>query len=85
MNPLISRAGADCRTRILGPIAAMIPESTESRESNDEKTHVDLDLYCVRCGYNLRGLPVGGCTCPECGRLNRLDGSGADRNMIKVL
>jgi len=27
---------------------------------------IDEDLGCIRCGYNLRGLP-GGHRCPECG------------------
>jgi hypothetical protein len=28
---------------------------------------VDKDVYCEKCGYNLRGLPRGTATCPECG------------------
>lgn len=28
---------------------------------------IDVDVPCSQCGYNLRGLEVGG-TCPECGR-----------------
>jgi hypothetical protein len=28
---------------------------------------IDIDLPCSGCGYNLRGLPLGG-SCPECGQ-----------------
>jgi hypothetical protein len=27
-------------------------------------------LYCLKCGYNLRGLSGDPCRCPECGNLN---------------
>ena len=32
----------------------------------------DIDLYCLNCGYNLRGLPGDPRRCPECGHLNRI-------------
>jgi hypothetical protein len=32
----------------------------------DAAGHLDADLKCIRCGYNLRGLPANG-ACPECG------------------
>lgn len=28
---------------------------------------IDFDLPCMRCQYNLRGLPPEGARCPECG------------------
>ncbi len=31
---------------------------------------VDFDIYCLRCGYNLRGLSGDPIRCPECGDLN---------------
>ena len=32
----------------------------------------DQDLYCLDCGYNVRGLPGDPRRCPECGHLNAL-------------
>ena len=31
---------------------------------------LDRDLYCLTCGYNLRGLSGDPVRCPECGNLN---------------
>ena len=31
---------------------------------------LDIDLYCLSCGYNLRGLSGDPIRCPECGSLN---------------
>ena len=33
-------------------------------------TALDRDLYCLTCGYNLRGLTGDPVRCPECGHLN---------------
>ena len=32
------------------------------------------DLYCLGCGYSLRGLPGEQIRCPECGEMNPLSG-----------
>ena len=32
----------------------------------------DRDLYCLQCGYNLRGLSGDPRRCPECGHMNPL-------------
>jgi hypothetical protein len=32
----------------------------------------DVDLYCLHCGYNLRGLSGDPRRCPECGNMNPL-------------
>ena len=32
----------------------------------------DTDLYCLQCGYNLRGLPGDPRRCPECFHLNAI-------------
>ncbi len=37
-----------------------------------DDTAYDEDLFCLRCGYNLRGLSGDPCTCPECGAGNVL-------------
>lgn len=34
--------------------------------SSFQKAQIEGDVACVRCGYNLKGLPRGG-NCPECG------------------
>lgn len=31
---------------------------------------IDVDLYCMHCGYNLRGLSGDPVRCPECGKHN---------------
>jgi len=36
------------------------PSTTES------DAPLDIDLYCLNCGYNLRGLPGDPVRCPEC-------------------
>lgn len=33
---------------------------------------IDIDLYCLFCGYNLRGLSGDPRRCPECGEWNRV-------------
>lgn len=40
------------------------PQTTEPTEP------LDRDLYCLTCGYNLRGLFGDPVRCPECGNLN---------------
>jgi len=32
----------------------------------DEEGRLDEDIACLKCGYNLRGLPTDD-ACPECG------------------
>jgi peptidoglycan/LPS O-acetylase OafA/YrhL len=39
-------------------------------ESSDSSAFDDRDLYCLQCGYNLRGLSGDPRRCPECGHLN---------------
>ena len=36
----------------------------------DSPPALDRDLYCLTCGYNLRGLSGDPLRCPECGHLN---------------
>jgi hypothetical protein len=37
-----------------------------------ESVPIDVDWFCRRCGYNLRGLMTGG-RCPECGEVERYE------------
>ncbi len=43
-----------------------VVESSESAVAKLDREVIGLSLNCRRCGYNLRGLKVGG-KCPECG------------------
>src|SRR5262245_32112317 len=36
------------------------------RVPRDSTGHIDVDMPCVACNYNLRGLDLDG-ACPECG------------------
>ncbi len=49
-------------------------DPAESREPGQTATAprepLDRDLYCLKCGYNLRGLAGDPVRCPECGNLN---------------
>jgi len=38
----------------------------------DADGSIDTDLYCLTCGYNLRGLSGDPVRCPECGSANDL-------------
>jgi hypothetical protein len=54
-----------------------IPEPVESYESSSDRAAanaglVDEDIYCLTCGYNLRGLYGDPVRCPECGEWNNL-------------
>ncbi|MDM8008109.1 MAG: hypothetical protein QUV05_18365 [Phycisphaerae bacterium] len=52
----------------------MAPQTSSNMQSDsraappDELT--DVDLYCLHCGYNLRGLSGDPRRCPECGRFS---------------
>ncbi len=44
---------------------------------------IDENLYCLTCGYNLRGLSGDPVRCPECGDLNDLGAVQIPANLIK--
>ena len=45
---------------------------SEPTEPQTDAAAIDTDLYCVECGYNLRGLSGDPVRCPECGYHNPL-------------
>lgn len=52
-------------------------EERKPRSGADERVGgacavIDEDLYCLACGYNLRGLSGDPVRCPECGYVNDL-------------
>lgn len=44
---------------------------------------LDRDLYCLSCGYNLRGLIGDPVRCPECGYLNPVEDIVVPARMIR--
>ena len=44
----------------------------ERNVSGPGQVPADLDLFCLGCGYNLRGLCGDPRCCPECGTNNRV-------------
>ena len=55
--------------QIFGPPAGRRPEQLITSTPDGA---IDEDLYCMTCGYNLRGLSGDPVRCPECGGLNSL-------------
>jgi hypothetical protein len=45
----------------------------------------DRDLYCLQCGYNLRGLSGDPRRCPECGHLNSIAEMEVEAEPIRTL
>ena len=48
------------------------PRPPQPRLATGEDGAVSEDIYCLTCGYNLRGLHGDPVRCPECGDLNDL-------------
>ncbi|GJM24464.1 MAG: hypothetical protein DHS20C16_08790 [Phycisphaerae bacterium] len=50
------------------PDPASNPEQLDSdaKSSPADEAHVDFDVYCHECGYNIRGIESS--RCPECGK-----------------
>lgn len=42
----------------------------------------DVDIYCLHCGYNLRGLSGDPRRCPECGNMNPIGDSAAISELV---
>ena len=57
-------------------------------ESEDIAGRIDPDnedLYCLECGYSLRGLPGDRPICPECGKCNPLDECDVDQDVVRKM
>jgi hypothetical protein len=46
------------------------PESASAQSESKPNAPIEIDLYCLECGYNLRGLSGDPVRCPECAFLN---------------
>lgn len=51
--------------------------------SNRDNEVATLDLYCLECGYNLRGHAGDPRRCPECGHLNRMEDLEVPAKLIR--
>ena len=49
------------------------PETSARWGVEDTGKSIESDLYCLKCGYNLRGLSGDPVRCPECGFLNPVE------------
>jgi len=54
-----------------------------TNETTNNPAPEDIDLYCLNCGYNLRGLSGDPIRCPECGHLNRLELLTLPKELVK--
>ena len=45
-------------------------ESGDQQPASRDDAAIQADLYCLECGYNLRGLSGDPVRCPECGNFN---------------
>jgi hypothetical protein len=52
--------------------------------SRPEPRFIDRDLYCLHCGYNLRGLAGDPVRCPECGYDNPIADAEIPADLIKA-
>jgi hypothetical protein len=58
-------------------------ESPPGLVRTDAAGAIDQDLYCLTCGYNLRGLSGDPVRCPECGNPNDLGAAAIPADMIR--
>ncbi len=59
-----------CTTIYTTTMSGAQSESPNSPSQPTRGAAIDTDLYCLHCGYNLRGLSGDPVRCPECGNLN---------------
>lgn len=51
--------------------------------SNRDNDSATLDVYCLECGYNLRGHAGDPRRCPECSHLNRMEDLEVPAKLIR--
>ncbi len=65
------------------PSAILLPRTALATELTDATGVVVRDMYCLACGYNLRGLSGAAIRCPECGESNPIEIAGIPAPFIK--
>lgn len=65
----------------MNPVATSI-QSIGPEDSGNSDADIHDELYCLRCGYCLTGLPGDAPRCPECGMINPLDDARVDYAVI---
>jgi hypothetical protein len=65
-SPTIPAAESHATGSRLGGNEALVAQTPDKMASAIEDRELARSLHCRRCGYNLRGLRMGG-QCPECG------------------
>jgi hypothetical protein len=55
---------------------------SEPAPNPSDSRHDEVDVYCLKCGYNLRGLPGDSRRCPECFAINLVGEFGAPPELV---
>ena len=78
------RPSGEDEVRVFGPPdGQLIVTPTEPPVKLDEHGAIAEDIYCLTCGYNLRGLAGDPVRCPECGDLNAQGTAAIPASMIR--
>jgi len=66
---------------VVKPVATSI-QSIGPEDPGSADADIHGELYCLRCGYCLTGLPGDAPRCPECGMINPLDDARVEYAVI---